>query len=442
MAKPVQNFDAKNLGWMRRYRKQFYLTPDEGEKPANHEEWRTFLERLQRDVALGRMKFHRLHSLALLRAGKTRIATATDSLDESLVLRKINDNLRRSYGIRGLNRKEAVATLLQALGENTPKSVYRVDIKSCFESIDRASVLARLRADGLVSYQTISLIDRIFERTGRLKPKIRKRGLPRGLILSGTLAEIYLAALDKAIRDIDGVYLLLRYVDDFIVMSSGSMDALVSGVDLALNELGLQPNARKTAPFPVACRCAQACDHANKCPCARQCECVVEDAKARHRMEYLGYEFRFSPYNMPSSENQVWVLLSAAKVRKLKTRMTLAAKSYLKDGAPQLFVDRLTFLTGNQVLINSAKKRSLSAGLAYSHPHYEPGPFDGDAQTLRELDRFMQNLVRFALKRRPTAKAFRDELAKLTFSSGFTHYRRTKFDTTRMAVIARCWSHV
>lgn len=439
--KPVQNFDAKNLGWMRRYRKQFHLTPDKGPKPVDASEWGAFLTSLQRDIALGTMTFKRLHSSILVRKPRSRVILSTKSLDESLVLRKINDNLRRSYGIRGTNRSEAVSTLIQALGENTPKAIYRVDIKSCFESISRSAVLRKLRGDGLVSYQTIALVDQIFARTAMLSPKVKKRGLPRGLILSGTLAEIYLIAMDRALRDIEGVYLVVRYVDDFVVMSSGSTEALVTEVRRALAQLHLRPNVKKTKPYFVGCKCSDECLHGATCPCAKTCSCGINDARAVHRLEYLGYELRFSAYNVGRGRNDVRVVFSEAKIKKLKTRIVLAAKAYIKGGDIQLYIDRLSFLTGNQMMLSSSGKRGLFTGIAYSHPLYAPGESDIPTQTLQELDLFLQRTTRFAVRNRSTAAFFREGLLRLSFIAGFNQRRRTKFSAARMGVIARCWSH-
>jgi len=440
--KPVQNFDAKNLGWMRRYRKQFHLTPDKGPKPTDASEWGAFLKSLQRDIALGTMKFTRLHSSVLVRNPRPRVILSTKSLDESLVLRKINDNLRRSYGIRGTNRGEAVTTLMQALGENTPKAIYRVDIKSCFESISRSAVLKKLRGDGLVSYQTIALVDQIFERAATLRPKVGKRGLPRGLILSGTLAEIYLIAMDKALRDIEGVYLVVRYVDDFVVMSSGSIEALTTEVRRVLAQLQLRPNPKKTKPYFVGCKCSEECPHGAACPCAKTCACGTNDARAIHRLEYLGYELRFSAYNVGRGTNDVRVVFSEAKIKKLKTRIFLAARAYIKSGDIQLYIDRLSFLTGNQMMLSSSGKRGLFTGIAYSHPLYAPGESDARTQTLQELDLFLQRTTRFALRNRATAVFFKEELVKLNFAAGFNQRRRTKFSAARMGAIARCWSNV
>lgn len=440
MTKPSQDFSARNLGWMRRYRKQFYLTADDGSRPDSDADWTAFLASLEQKVSFAGMSFSRLRSVRLVRAQKQRLVLTSRSLDEALVLRKVNDNLRRSYGIRGNNRSDAITTVLQALAENTPKAIYRVDIKSCFESISRSDVMQQLRSDGIITYQTIALIEQLFRTSSKLAPKVPRRGLPRGLILSGTLAEIRLQAMDKMLREIPGVYLLLRYVDDFVVFSSADASSLVSSVGKVLENLGLRANKDKTESFAVGCKCSSTCPHGVQCPCRQKCACLVNDPTAAYRMEYLGYEVRFSPFNKSGDLNELVIFLSRNKLNKLKTRMTLAVKSYISRGDPSLLRDRLKYLTGNQMMLSSKGKRGLLSGLAYTHPKYSF--LHGGGESLAELDGYLHRVVRFGFTRRPAALPDRAEILSITFRSGFEHRRRTKFSAPRVAEIVRCWTNV
>lgn len=245
MRPPSQEFSAKNLGWMRRRRRQFGLTPDAAPLPRRRKEWKEFLSALERRVATEDLRFDRTKVAHLSKGGKTRQLVISDSLDEVLVLRRINENIRRAYSVKAPDRDHAIRTLSQALAEGTDKQVFRLDIKSCFESIRLGRVRARLIKDGLVSFQTLALLDEFFGAL-RANPNYRqKRGLPRGLAISGTLAEIYLTEFESRIRLIEGVYLVLRYVDDLVVVSSRVDASLSKDVKKIASDLRLKFNVKK-----------------------------------------------------------------------------------------------------------------------------------------------------------------------------------------------------
>lgn len=161
-----------------------------------------------------------------------------------------------SIGYRkGHSRDDAVARVRQALAEGCDH-VLESDVSDFFPSIDHALLLARLdailpRRDQRLRSLLASLL-RCGSRMGGGPVEARTRGLPLGSPLSPLLANLYLDRFDTRIGA-EGVC-LVRYADDFIILTHGE-EAALRLLDLArsaLAELGLALNLDKTAIRPIA----------------------------------------------------------------------------------------------------------------------------------------------------------------------------------------------
>lgn len=433
-SKPTQNFTSKTLNWMRRWRSQGHLVSRSGTYPASEQEWSTLLEGITEEIHRDEFTFDRMHTAPI----KGNVVLTTRYLEEVLVLRKINDNIRRAYGVRQPNRQRLVKTAIQALNENVPKTVVRVDLRKCFESINRTEVLKTIVSDGNVTFQTVALLNSLFEFSSQLSPKLNTKGLPRGVIISSTLAEIKLLDLDRRIRRIPGVYLLLRYVDDLLVFSTSSELKALTDVTSAIESAGLRPNPIKTKPVRIACGCEESCTHGQACPCKKACKCAEQNPELEH-VEYLGYKLFFLPHNGKQA-NQIYCALSDRKVAKIKSRIHLAISSYTNSGDHKLLELRMKYLTANQAVHQSLNRRAMFSGLAYTHALYDPPP-NGAAKgnLIADLDQFYRaGLRRLAKTRKPPNE---DHLLKLSFQSGFDHKRRTKFSAAEMNRIRECWQN-
>lgn len=62
----------------------------------------------------------------------------TENLSHKLVLRKLNDNIKRIYKDEQSNRKIIISQIKVLLGETCPSWIIKTDIKSFYESIDRS----------------------------------------------------------------------------------------------------------------------------------------------------------------------------------------------------------------------------------------------------------------------------------------------------------------
>src|SRR5690606_26462991 len=126
-------------------------------------EWEDLLKEIEASIAQDQFSFAglRWHSV------RRKLALSTNLLEDTLVVRKINDNLRRAYGLRQSNRTSLIRTAKQALRESTPKTIVRIALRQCFESICRNSLLREIGSDARLSTQTTALLDAIFQHAGR-----------------------------------------------------------------------------------------------------------------------------------------------------------------------------------------------------------------------------------------------------------------------------------
>jgi hypothetical protein len=446
VSEPNQMFSAQSLGWMRKRNKQYYLEPDIGDYPQTEDEWSAFLTQLQERVTRDTFEFSRTRTMAISKRGGSvfrRTVLCTSSLDETLVLRKINDNLRRAYGIKPVKRNDLLQLLKQAIAEPTPKTLIRIDIKSCFESINRKRLIEKIIRDGNVSFQTISLLKKLFISASSKHPRITKLGIPRGVIVSSTLAEIFLIDLDRDMRSINGVYLLLRYVDDILIFATRPYDEIAPQIADIIKKYGLTQNPDKAARQEIGCGCAFVCHHKGMCPCAGTCKCVSSNPHGRVAIEYLGYEIHFSPHNASKKTNEVALIFSDRKVKKIMSRFSMAAREYVKTGNDHLLEDRLKYIVGNQRVLHSGGHRGIFSGIAYTHSEYcETGLADLSRNTISAIDLHRRRVIRKAFAYRPLIKAREDELLSISVNSGFYKKRRTKFTAARVKQIARCWKDV
>lgn len=436
---PSQDFSPRNLGWMRRWRSQDHLQPKTGSYPNGASEWDVLLTSISNAIASDSFKFERLRSLVL----RNKATLTTKSLEETLVLRKINDNIRRAYGLSQPNRDQLVRTARQALEETTPKTVIRIDISKCFESINRKKLLSKLREDGLVSFESIALLEQLFNSSRRLSPAISRFGLPRGIIVSTSLAEIYLREIDHQIRSISGVYLMLRYVDDLLIFSTTRPQDVLAEVTTVLRQYGLTSNPKKLDTATVECRCTTTCDHGQNCPCKSGCKCYETNKQAFSSIEFLGYRFAFSPHNASKKgkANQVFCLLSEKKIKRIKSRMHHAFRAHRAKPDIDLLGNRLAFLSSNIAVKRIPGQAPLLSGLSYSHSQYnEPDdPTIFPTGRISELDRFMRTHLRRIAGVDPSIMLA--PVWTISFESAFSKRRRVRLSAAELIEIGRCWAN-
>lgn len=160
-------------------------------------------------------------------------------------------DIKVAYGIRPANRNRVLADVRRQMDAPGDSIVLRLDVTSCFESIDYDVLRRRLVADHRLKTVTMATVDAAADAYRRMGAQ---RGLPRGLNTTGALAEMYMWQIDRGIRSMPGVQMYGRYVDDSIVFfdpakAGADAHALFAKVDGMYRSLGLQLHDPEVFPY-------------------------------------------------------------------------------------------------------------------------------------------------------------------------------------------------
>ncbi|WP_460716900.1 reverse transcriptase/maturase family protein, partial [Microbispora hainanensis] len=172
------------------------------------------------------------------------------------------DFLPVSYGFRPHRRAQDAIEEIVYLARRGYHVVLEADIEACFDQIDHAALMNRIRSR--ISDKRVLALAKAFLKAGVMNHGLFKdslTGAPQGGILSPLLANIALTALDehfhtqwhtlmgtdyqrtKRRRSGQGNWRLIRYADDFVVMVSGPVhhaEDLREQISEVLARLGLR----------------------------------------------------------------------------------------------------------------------------------------------------------------------------------------------------------
>lgn len=368
----------------------------------------------------------------------------TDSYQDALVLRKINDSIRRLYRVRFSERTAIVRQVRSLLSEGAPKQIIRIDLASFYENVDRGTVVEKLTREHLLSPKTKRLLNLYFDTAF---PGLGG-GLPRGICLSSTLAELALREFDSAVRRIPGVYFYARYVDDIVVFTFTEANTVRDKIRALLPQ-GLVFNARKSAAIyrVRACRCEPRCVHPGTCPCRQKrlagfpCPCRGAHG-VQQVLTFLGYRFAFSDVANKRGPAEVMLSIADSKVKKIKTRIIFALRDFAKGGDFDLLQDRLQFLAGNYTVRVASNDKRVKAGIYYNYRLLDPAAGETH-DVLHGLNEFLRSAL-FSRTLRFVAGLTRDQrevLSRISFVSGFQSRRLVKLLPQRVYQVKRCWQH-
>jgi RNA-directed DNA polymerase len=158
------------------------------------------------------------------------------------------DFARESYGFRpGRSCHQALARV-ETLLEEGYTQVVDADLKSYFDTIPQAALLARVRAK-VVDGRILELMERFLKQGVMEEGKgwcPTEVGTPQGGVISPLLANVYLDALDWKLHL--GGWEMVRYADDFVILcrTKEQAEEVLGVVRHWCDEAGLQLHPQKT----------------------------------------------------------------------------------------------------------------------------------------------------------------------------------------------------
>jgi hypothetical protein len=352
---------------------------------------------------------------------------------DELVVRKLRLNLKVCSSSLLESRIQIVKCLSLLLEEGVPYRVYRLDIRSFFESFDAAHVLQSISDLRRLSPKSKGLIVNLLARHS----DIGGTGIPRGLAISSTLSELMMRDFDACVQRESDTFFFARYVDDIIVVTS----ARETASDFLAKIRSWLPPALDLNPTKV-----EIADTGGK---VQRIDSTV--APTLLSFDYLGYQFRVrNPLKSETKKinkdgdllRNVEIDIAAKKIKKIKTRLVRSFLEFSKSGDWSLLKDRVAFLTQNFSVYNPKAGGKKIAGIFYSYPlakEFSPG--------LMELDSFLRNAT-LAKRGRLLASTSgllsgqqRRALLRYSFSRGHASKSFVHFSPQRIREIQSCWLH-
>lgn len=349
------------------------------------------------------------------------------NLSDELVLRRINRNLRRLTGTEQSNRDSIIRSIRAILTEGIDYRAYKIDVKNFYETISVDSILEKLKSDIGFPKESYRVLNTFFQQT----VSAHINGLPRGIALSATLSEYVMRPFDLAVRKNPQVYFCSRFVDDVFVLTTGSENPVLflRSLQSQLSD-GLHLNYVKTR-------------HVNFVNPPRS----PATQNIAGKIEFLGYRFNIHERQRAKIDNRIYRVvetdIAPKKVQKIKTRIVLALRAFVKDNNYKNLHDRLKLLSGNYNIFDRNKHIRRNSGL---YCNYRFVDFD-QSQALKDLDGFLRAALlsrKRALSREVNSrlsKIQKRQLLGIGFRRSFENKTFYHFRTERLAELVRCWTY-
>jgi hypothetical protein len=354
---------------------------------------------------------------------RNKTAYRVTSLPEVVVLRRLNTIIRVASRARSYNRNLIVRQLTTILREGVPHRVYKFDIKSFYDSVDSASLVAHLSTDPRIPRQVAIVLENFFEELNRRAIS----GLPRGVALSATLAEYLMQPFDAYASKLPEVYYYARFVDDIIMITDAheSTKRFLRSIRRELpSTLCFSHSKTGTKDLPVKRK------HNEPVPC----------------FDYLGYRFLVHDCTQEKGKRKrlarkVEVAIAPRKICRLKTRVGCAVADFITSGELSLLQRRLQLLTGNYTARNKSTGKPMNVGLYCNYRRATS--YDG----LHELDGFLHSVLvgnRSRLSKKLATKLTlkqRQRLLVFSFASAFEQKIFYNFSGDDIFALRRCWQN-
>ncbi len=339
-------------------------------------------------------------------------------IESKIVLRYLDKLVKRVYKVKQANRDRIIKQLISILKSTNEFYVIKLDISSFYESIDTAKLIQRLRDDGIISFQNVSYIESVINKTSG-------SGLPRGIPFSASLSELYLRDLDKYLKINCKVSYFARYVDDIIIISSEDISEEINTYISNSKGLNLTLNESKRVVHKI-----------------KNC-----DVKTYH-FDFLGYEFAIkgqlekekNKYGNMEKYRKLDIYISSSKIDKIKRRIIKAALIFIQNKNFDSFYDRIRLIFSNYQLDSNANG-ILMTGIYYNYKYLS------DNSSLNKINQFKNYLITSNSRLSKRIKlhlttAQKEKLLKLNIRSGFYSKMKVKFSEQKIQELCKVLKYV
>lgn len=339
-------------------------------------------------------------------------------IESKIVLRYLDKLVKRVYKVKQANRDRIIKQLISILKSTNEFYVIKLDISSFYESIDTVKLIQRLKDDGIISFQNVSYIESVINKTSG-------SGLPRGIPFSASLSELYLRDLDKYLKINCKVSYFARYVDDIIIISSEDISEEINTYISNSKGLNLTLNESKRVVHKI-----------------KNC-----DVKTYH-FDFLGYEFAIkgrlekekNKYGDTEKYRKLDIYISSSKIDKIKRRIVKSALIFIQNKNFDSFYDRIRLIFSNYQLDSNANG-ILMTGIYYNYKYIT------DNSSLNKINQFKNYLItsnsrlskRIKLHLTPAQK---EKLLKLNICSGFNSKMKIKFSEQKIQELCKVLKYV
>lgn len=359
---------------------------------------------------------------------KKKSAYKIEKLEDDLVVRKLSLNLKQITKTSSRGRSFLVTNLRHFLEEGVPYKVYRLDIKSFYESF----VAEEIKKKTLSLRKLSPLSKQHLEALLDFYTSISGQGLPRGMALSAVLSDFMMSEFDSETLQEPEVFYYGRYVDDIIIITNNN-ESTTTFIDRIKQRLpkGLHLNEKKKTIISVP-------------KIAKRMEAFAKPDQ-KFSFDYLGYRFPIfdsqkKGNGIESDFRLVNIEISPSKIKKIKLRIIRALIEFHKTKDTSLLIERIKYLTSNFSVIDKNTGKRKLAGIYHSYPLLSP-----DATSLTELDQFLRNAVLskkggiFSKTSRILVPWLKRILLAQSFRTGHINRRFIYFSSTKISRIQECW---
>ncbi|PSJ42738.1 hypothetical protein C7I36_08700 [Zobellella taiwanensis] len=377
--------------------------------PQDVRKWRLLSSNDNVDVAIGDIVSHwNKHNLKLLpfekKIVKRKSVFSPSIVEDDLSIRLLDRFIRRIYKVRQSDRNRIVRQLISLLKDSGNYHVLRLDIKDCYEDIKLNRLINKFDNDLILAPECMQLLNQIHS---HLQEIHNVDGLPRGLAISPTLAELYLELLDNNIASHKSVIYSARYVDDIIILVPQGKEVDVEKYVKSLTEdLGLSINKSPGKYYSGHSSTAS--------------------------FDYLGYSIKVS--SVKNKPNKVNVEISTSKLNKIKSRIIKGFCDHKKQKNINLLKKRLEYLSMLKI-VKKGNNGNLLGGIAHNYQYVT-----NDFECLKGIDGFLCcqiNSPRFGLSAEE-----RDKIRKISVYGNVKNKKVGNFSKSQTVRIMRVWKDV